>query len=176
MPLLSYSFPYFLLTVLPLLPLARESYDLPLSPRSLLCPLSTLVVPRPPRAAGFFTSDPHPRAQASERQKRRRSGSPASARPGLSFEFNYSSPHYTRKGRKLREYNYFLPRAFAPPFIGDLMRRSIACRARVCADFTRQRGVKSRALRFVFFFVSFRLRHRRRCGSMYRERQHRIRD
>lgn len=59
----------------------------------------------------FHHSEP-PRSRATTR--RRQSGSLASTSPRASFEFNYSSSHYTRKGQKLRWYNYFLSRAFVP--------------------------------------------------------------
>lgn len=74
----------------------------------------------------FHRSDPPPPPRPRQ-ATRRQSGLPASSSPrARASEFNYSSPHYMRKGQKLHWYNYFLPREPSCPFIDDLIQRSFA--------------------------------------------------
>jgi len=111
MPALFYSFPCFLLITIPSsLPLCSGP-ACPPSPApiySAFCSRSSFL----PRGLIFHRRRPRRRAGGKKATRL------ASARLGPGFEFNYSSPHYTRKGRKLHECNYFLPRAlflFPPP-------------------------------------------------------------
>jgi hypothetical protein len=107
MPVLFYSFPCFLLITIPSsLPLCSGPACLP-SPAAIysaFCSRSSFL----PRGLIFHRRRPRRRAGGKKATR------VASARLGPGFEFNYSSPHYTRKGRKLHECNYFLPRALFP--------------------------------------------------------------
>lgn len=138
MPLLFYSFPCFLPTTATLPPPSRPTTSS--SPRFTLSLVHARCPLHPSYAARFFTTGSQPRARA-RATKRRRSRSPASAfAPGRASNLIIRRLIIREKGTRITRVQLFSPESFRSPFIGDLIRRSIACRARICADLTRARG------------------------------------
>lgn len=120
------------------LPPSFSSYDLFLAPfHSVSCPRSL----SPP---SFLCSSifHHRLSAACPRDKKKAiqvAGIGAFA-PGRASNLIIRRLIIREKGTRITRVQLFSPESFRSPFIGDLMRRSIACRARICADLTRARG------------------------------------
>lgn len=130
MPLLSYSFPCFLSTtfLLLLLLLVLQPPPHPVS----LCLLS----PPPFPQLNFSPPAACPRALQKEGDPGRRHR----FAPGRASNLIIRRLIIREKGTKITRVQLFSPESFRSPFIGDLMCRSIACRARICADLPRSQG------------------------------------
>lgn len=98
------------------------SPSLPPYPLQRACPSAPIYSAFCSRSS-FLPSRPDFSSSSSPARSGKKATRVASACLGPGFEFNYSSPHYTRKGRKLRKYNYFLRRElFSFLFVDDLIR------------------------------------------------------
>lgn len=140
MPLLFYSFPCFF--CLPPSPFLLLLVLRPLPRPVSLCLLSTLVVPSILPMQLDFSPPALSRVPARARDKKKAiqvAGIGAFA-PGRASNLIIRRLIIREKGTRITRVQLFSPESFRSPFIGDLMRRSIACRARICADLTRAHG------------------------------------